>query len=333
MKDDNHNRVKIGDTHNNAHSPISNMYLQWLGNVETVLSEAGLRIEPSQHANETRILADTETGATTTASISFHESDRTTVGANLLRTALANTRPRPSVIAPPPRYSHIQGNPWIFDTNAQEDETIIFSTTFKPFGLRYRISLRGNSQEQFSTLETTQFGRTSTDAANVFDLADVAAGDLYEWLRDCARALDFVETLDFEGNLNSFVSQLAAANHKKANQNRPQGGHNTMNTDNTGNHQFDGNTTPTQVFNSWVDQLEKTLDEAGISMNRSATDEHRYMLIDNRTHKQLGADITISDRALAIIGANLLGKAITDLKKRMKEQGEPLHASHTTQTE
>lgn len=117
----------------------------------------------------------------------------------------------PNGIIRPPSYRHVKADAWTFDTNLAHGQMTIFTATFKPFGLRYRIYFNDVNLEPCSILETVGFGREITDDSKVFDLADVAAGDLYEWLRDCGHALEFVETLDFEHRLGGFVVQLAAS--------------------------------------------------------------------------------------------------------------------------
>lgn len=106
-----------------------------------------------------------------------------------------------------PATPRIAGQPWVFDTAANETAMLLFLATEPRFGMEYRVWLTDDENQPWANLSCENLDRRYTDAANVRDTADAATDELGAWLRDCADAFSWCCTLAAEGRLEELIAQ------------------------------------------------------------------------------------------------------------------------------
>lgn len=103
-----------------------------------------------------------------------------------------------------PKYAHTP-DAWKFADN--EYGITLFESDFKPFGLEFVIFLGWDDPQPHAELNPTG-EHTFTEAETVYDVV-YEVDDYRDWLKDCADAFDWVQTVDAERGIDMLFPQEA----------------------------------------------------------------------------------------------------------------------------
>lgn len=115
---------------------------------------------------------------------------------------------------------HIDGKPWTFDTSVSDTSILLFYAKEPRFGMEYRIWLNDGESHPWANLSCGPLDRKyHNNADSIRDDASGAAGELREWLKDCADAYAWTCRAAVRGWLGGVIEQQVM--ERELNQIRP----------------------------------------------------------------------------------------------------------------
>lgn len=99
-----------------------------------------------------------------------------------------------------PTYSHATDG-WKFTDN--EYGVLIFQSENKMLGMEFNIFIGWDDPQPHAELNPSE-SKTITEAENLFDMVD-SVSEFHAWLKDCAAAFDWIQTVDAEKGIDVLV--------------------------------------------------------------------------------------------------------------------------------
>lgn len=96
-----------------------------------------------------------------------------------------------------PSYAHATDG-WKFTDN--EYGVLIFQSENKMLGMEFNIFIGWNDPQPHAELNPSS-SHTFTEAENIYDVADMI-DEFHAWLKDCAAAFDWIQTVDAEKGID-----------------------------------------------------------------------------------------------------------------------------------